>query len=266
VPVYGARTKVCAVYLFFAVAWPLTAEEAQLPAVTTVAAANTASDELRVLVESLTAENRKLKMDLEQHETIIRLLTENLAIARTDSELFQKQWSEAQLRAQTLGVNFADDSVTQAQRQLVESVRALYLAQAERQRLDEQLQRLLQAVEKQGAVGEELARTKALLATEEKPSVVGAATSNASDGQAAGTLESATVLDVNPSLRLAVLNMGLLQGARVGMPLVVLRGDRVVAELKIVEVRPRICGALVERVEKKVTLKAGDKARVTKNS
>jgi hypothetical protein len=74
------------------------------------------------------------------------------------------------------------------------------------------------------------------------------------------------VLDVNPSLRLVVLNMGLFQGARVGMPLVVLHGDRVVAELKIVEVRPRICGALIERVDRKVTLKAGDKARVTKNS
>jgi hypothetical protein len=49
------------------------------------------------------------------------------------------------------------------------------------------------------------------------------------------------------------------------MPLVILRGDRVVAELKIVEVRPRICGALVERVEKKVTVKAGDKAQVAKS-
>ena len=81
-----------------------------------------------------------------------------------------------------------------------------------------------------------------------------------------GTLERTTVLDVNPSLRLVVLNIGLLQGARIGMPLVVLRGDRVVAELKIVEVRQQICGARIERVEKKVILKAGDTAWVTKSS
>jgi hypothetical protein len=244
----------------------LAAEEAQLPAATTGASAKTATDELRVLVESLTAENQRLKMDREQQETIIRLLTENLAIARTESELFQKRWSEAQLRAQTLGVNFADDSVTQAQRQLVESVRALYLAQAERQRLVEQLQRLLQAIEKQGAVAEELVRTKALLATTEQPEAERSETNKAADRPGSGTVESATVLEVNPSLRLAVLNVGLLQGVRVGMPLVVLRGDRVVAELKVVEVRARICGAMVERMEKKVTLKAGDKARVTKSS
>jgi len=231
-----------------------------------MAAASTATDELRVLVDSLSAENRRLKLDREQQETVIRLLTENLAIARTESELFQKRWSEAQLRAQTLGVNFADDSVTQAQRQLVESIRALYLAQAERQRLVEQLQRLLQAIEKQSDVTEELARTKALLAATMQPDTSAPVAGKAVDRPVAGTIESATVLDVNPSLRLAVLNVGSLQGARVGMPLVVFRGDRVVAELKIVEVRPRICGALVERMEKKVTLKAGDKARVTKNS
>ena len=77
---------------------------------------------------------------------------------------------------------------------------------------------------------------------------------------------AATVLDVNPDLRLVVLNVGLLQGARIGMPLVVLRGDRVIAELKIVDVRQRICGALIERTEKQVTLKTGDVARVAKNS
>ena len=262
----GARTKVCTVGLFFVAAWPLAAEEAPRPTGTKlVLANNTATDELRVLVESLTAENRRLKLDREQQETIIRLLTENLAIARTESELFQKKWSEAQLRAQTLGVDFSDDTATQAQRQLLESVRALYLAQAERQRLIEQLQRLLQAIEKRGAVTEELARTKVLLAATDQTVPEAATTSKATD-RPSGGLESATILEVNPSLRLVVLNVGSLHGARVGMPLLVLHGDRVVAELKIVEVRLRICGALIERVENKVTLKAGDKARVTKNS
>ena len=232
----------------------LAAEEAQSPA------AKTATDELRVLVERLSIDNQRLKTELEQRERIIRLLTENLAIARTESELFQKKWREAQLRAQTLGVNFADESVTRAQRQLVESVRALYLAEAERQRLIEQLQRLLQAVEKQGDVVGELARTKALL------TAAGQKTSERTGQATAGTLETAAVLDVNPDLRLAVLNVGLLQGVRVGMPFVVWRGDRIVAELRVVEVRQRICGALIEKLEQKVILQAGDKARVTKSS
>jgi hypothetical protein len=252
VTVPGRRTRVCTVCLFFVATGLLAAEEAQPPAA--------AMEELRVLVEKLTGDNQRLRTDLEQRETIIRLLTENLAIARTESELFQKKWSDAQLRAQTLGVNFADATTTQAQRQLVESIRALYIAEAERQRLIEQLQRLLDAVQKPGDVAGELARSRALLATSEQPPV-------APSGKAAeGTLEAATVLDVNPNLRVVVLNIGLLQGARVGMPLAVLRGDRVVAELRIVEVRQRICGALIERLDRKVTLKTRDVARVTKSS
>ena len=239
---HGTRT-VCTVCLFFIVTGLLAVEEPQLP----VAAA----DELRVLVEKLTADNQRLKTELEQRETVIRLLTENLAIARTESELFQKKWSDAQLRAQTLGVNFADETTTRAQRQLVESLRSLYLAEAERQRLIEQLQRLLDAVQKQGDVSGELARTKALLTANKQ---LGA---QQNGKPVEGTLESAAVLDVNPNLRLVVLNVGLLQGARVGMPLAVLHGDRVVAKLKIVEVRKRICGALIEQMERKVVLKAG---------
>jgi hypothetical protein len=252
VSVPGRRTRVCTVCLFFVATGLLAAEEAQPPVA--------AMEELRVLVEKLTSDNQRLKTELEQRETIIRLLTENLAIARTESELFQKKWSDAQLRAQTLGVDFADETTTQAQRQLVESIRALYLAEAERQRLIEQLQRLLDAIQKPGDVTGELARTKALLATSEQPS----ATPAEKGGE--GTLEAATVLDVNPNLRVVVLNIGLLQGARVGMPLAVLRGDRVVAELRIVEVRQRICGALIERMERKVILKTRDVARVTKSS
>jgi hypothetical protein len=254
----GTRTRVWAVCLFFVAAWPLAAEEAQPPAVTT----NAAVDELRVLVEKLTSDNHRLTTELEQRETIIHLLTENLAVARTESELFQKRWSEEQLRAQALGVNFADDSGRQVQRQLVESVRALYLAEAERQRLVTQLQRLLDAVQGQGDVTGELARTKALLAATSRPATGGTTTAGSADG----ALDAAKVLEVNPDLRLVVLNIGLLQGARIGMPVVILRGDRVVAELKIVEVRRRICGALIERVERKVTLQAGDVGRVTKNS
>jgi hypothetical protein len=233
---------------------------------TTPAVATAAADELRVLVEKLTGDNERLKVELEQRETIIRLLTENLAVARTESELFQKRWSETQLRAQTLGVNFADDGARQVQRQFVESVRALYLAEAERQRLVEQLQRLLDAFEMHGDVADELARTKALLAATNRPAEDKRGTAGTAGGQTEGTLGAAKVLDVNPNLRLVVLNVGRIQGARIGMPLVVLRGDRVVAELKIVDVRQRICGALIERTEKKVTLKTGDVARVAKNS
>jgi len=217
--------------------------------------------ELHVVVEKLTTVNVGLKQELEQREAVIRTLMENLAIARTESELFQKRWQEAQLRAQTLGVNFADDAASQAQRQLVESVRALYLAEAERQRLVEQLRRLLAAVETDGDVRAEAQRAEALLAATGRVFETNATAAV----QPRGALDAARVLEFNAKLRLVVLDVGAQQGARVGMPFLVLRGDRVIAQVRVVEVRQRICGALIEQVDKGVTVQAGDGARVTKS-
>jgi len=257
VPARGRRKRVWTVCLFFVAAWPLAAEEAQPSELIT----NPVVDELRVLVDSLHADNQRLKTDLEQRETVIRMLTENLALARTESEMFHKKWSEAQLRAQALGVNSADDSAAQAREQLAESVRALYLADAERQRLVAQVQRLIDALRNSGDVAGEVARTKALL-----DPARGTGSDHAGSGTGPGSLESATVLDVNPDLRLVVLNIGQAQGARVGMPMVVMRGERVIAELKVVEVRQRICGAVIDRVDHGITLKTGDVAHVARTS
>jgi hypothetical protein len=73
------------------------------------------------------------------------------------------------------------------------------------------------------------------------------------------------VVDVNAPLRMAVLDVGAQQGARVGMPVQVWRGDRLIAELRIVEARRRVSGALIERVERGVILQVGDRARVAGN-
>ncbi|MGA2220887.1 MAG: hypothetical protein ABSH21_03745 [Verrucomicrobiia bacterium] len=249
-PERRARTEIClAVVLFFGFMGLLQAADPQQAEL----------EELRVVLEKLRASDADLKQRHEQREAVIRKLQESLAIARTESDLFQKKWMEAQLRAQMLGVNFADADATQTQRQLIESVRSLYLAEAERQRLIGQIKRLLAAVESNRDVAAEIERTKTVLAAAETQ---GQATTTQA---AQSTLESAKVLEVNPKLQLVVLDVGMLQGARVGMPFLVVRGDRAVAELRVVEVRRRICGALIEKVEKGVALAVGDAARVTKS-
>lgn len=205
-----------------------------------------------------------MQQELVQREAVIRKLTEELAIARTESELFQKKWADAQLRAQSLGVKFGDNDDSALQHELIDGVRALHLAELERQRLVDQLKRLLAGLESGADVTAEIARAKSLL-TAIRPATGDGSTTNTTVTGPEPTLESARVLEVNPNLRLVVLNVGLLHGVRVGMPFVVFRGDRVVAELKVVEVRRRICGALIENVDKDVMLTAGDAARVTKS-
>jgi hypothetical protein len=186
---------------------------------------------------------------------VIRKLQESLAVARTESELFQQRWQEAQGRAQTLGANPADREAVAAQRELVETLRRLSLAEAERQRLVAQLQRLLGAVQSNANVAAEVAATQALL------DAVAAPAGRPAKEPVAGTLGNAKVLDVNPQLRVAVLDVGAQQGARVGMPFQVWRRDRLVAAVRVVDVRPRVCGAVIEQVEQGQAVRAGDEAR-----
>ena len=159
------------------------------------------------------------------------------------------------MRAQMLGANLTDSDVVATHRQLVETLRKLYMADIDRQRLLELLKRLMTGIESNQDVAGDIAATKQLLAEKSGSGVATASNS---------MLAAAQVLDVNSKLRLVVLDVGAQQGARIGMPLIILRGDRVVAELRIVEVRQKICGALIEKVVNNVTLKAGDTAQVTK--
>ncbi|MBM3859409.1 MAG: hypothetical protein FJ395_07135 [Verrucomicrobia bacterium] len=215
-------------------------------------------EELKLVLDKVRAENADLKSQLDLREVVIRNLQESLAVARTESEMFQRKWAEAQMRAQTLGANPNDSEATAAQRQLADTVRHLAQAQAERRRLAEQLQRLLGAVQSNANVSVEVEATEKMLATLQRPSEEVTAA-------AAGRLEAARILDVNPKLRAVVLDVGAEQGVRVGMPFLVLRGDRVVAGLRVIEVRPRVSGALIENTEKGVVLQAGDAVRVTKS-
>ena len=147
-------------------------------------------DELRKALDQLSVSYADAQRKLGDREAAVRTLTESLAIARTESELFQKLWTEAQVRLQSVGQNLADADAVAQQRQFVETLRQLYLAESERQRLAAQLQRLVAAVESNANVAVEIESTKRLLAAGEKPAPV----------RSSGSIEAAKVLEVNPLL------------------------------------------------------------------
>ncbi|MCX7886436.1 MAG: hypothetical protein N3B01_04135, partial [Verrucomicrobiae bacterium] len=193
----------------------------------------------------------------ELRETVIRNLQESLAVARTESDLFQQRWLEAQARAQTLGAHPGDTEAVAAHRQLLQALRQLTQAQAERQQLAELVQRLVQAIRAGTNLQAEAEAAETVLAGLQQKG-------NAPSEATAADLPAAQVLDVNPKLRVAVLDVGAEHGLRVGMPLQVLRGDRVIGALRVVEVRPRVSGALIESVRKGLTVRTGDVVRLAR--
>jgi hypothetical protein len=62
---------------------------------------------------------------------------------------------------------------------------------------------------------------------------------------------------------LVVGNMGEQQGVKMGMPLRVMRNDKVIARLRVVDVRQKICGAVIQEMDsKKEQIKVGDRLQV----
>jgi len=210
---------------------------------------------LRKALDQISGSYAEAKVQLRDREAAVRALTASVAIARTESELFQQLWSEAQVRAQTISANLLEADAAATQRQLVEALRKLYVADAERIRLAELLNRLVVGIDSNRDISGEMAAARELLAVRSvrKSGVI-----------ERSSLASARILEVNEGLQMVVLDVGANRGVRVGMPLIILRGNRMVAELRVVEVRPKISGALIEKVENNVTIKAGDTAQVTK--
>jgi hypothetical protein len=68
------------------------------------------------------------------------------------------------------------------------------------------------------------------------------------------------VISVKEEWSLVVGNIGEKQGVKMGMPMRVVRSDKLIATLRVVNVRERICGAVIQEMGfGKEKIKVGDR-------
>jgi hypothetical protein len=76
---------------------------------------------------------------------------------------------------------------------------------------------------------------------------LGVAPPNAVEAAAVpSTLTDGMVIAIKDELGLVVANLGTKQGVRVGMPFQVLRGDDLIGTVRVVDVREKIAGAVIQ--------------------
>ena len=69
-----------------------------------------------------------------------------------------------------------------------------------------------------------------------------------------------SVVSVKEEWSLVVGNLGEKQGVKIGMPLRVVRDGRTIATLRVVDVRQKICGAVIQEMGSgKEKIKVGDR-------
>ena len=162
---------------------------------------------------------------------------------------------------EALGLESADKDKSKLEQRLLRAVSDLQLAKKEREQYRDQMLRLTEAMLnllKSSTGGDAKARAEVEAQVRSTNALVAKAASNTSEAQP--SLMDGSVVSVKDEWSLVVGNLGEKQGVKIGMPLRVLREGRLIATLRVVDVRQKICGAVIqEMVSEKEKVKVGDR-------
>jgi hypothetical protein len=221
--------------------------------------------ETKVTAETLLAQNEDLRKQLSIQRESLKALTASLAESNAEAEVFRRKYSGLESRMEALGLASASKDRAKLEQRLLAAVSDLRLSQKERDELRDQLLGLNEALLRylqtsQG--GEAQARADVETQLRKTNELVGKSIPRLRDASEPQTsLLDATVLSVKDEWSFVVANIGEQHGVKIGMPLRVMRGDQKIATLRVVDVRQRICGAVIEDSGKE-RIKVGDRLQV----
>lgn len=221
------------------------------------------SAETKVTAEALLTQNEELRGQLATAKESLKTLTASLAESNAEAEVFRRKFAELEARMEALGLASASKDRAKLEQRLLAAVSDLRLAQKERDELRDQLLGLNEALLrylKTSQGGDAQGRADVETQLRKTNELVGRSTStDLKEPQA--SLMDASVLSVKDEWSFVVANIGEQQGVKIGMPLRVMRGEQKIATLRVVDVRQRICGAVIEDSGKE-KIKVGDRLQV----
>jgi hypothetical protein len=219
---------------------------------------NETSGSSRMTATALFSQNEELRRQLSLARESVKTLTDSLAASNVEAETFRRKYSDLQLRIEALGLDSASGDRAKLEQRLLSAVSDLRLMEQEREKYRDQMLGLSEAVIhllKTSTGGDALARME-VEAQLRGSSELAAKQRNSPEETA--TLMDARVISVKEEWSLVVGNIGEKQGVKMGMPMRVMRADKLIATLRVVDVRQRICGAVVQEMGSE-KIKVGDR-------
>ena len=212
----------------------------------------------------LLQQNEDLQKQLSIAQESLKALTSSLAESNAEGELFRRRYSDLQLQMEALGLASADKDRAKLEQRLLAAVSDFQLAQKERDEYRDHMLRLDEAVlcylkTSQSADAKTRMDVETQLRSIDK---LVTKSSNAPDLPEPSLMDG-NVISVEDEWSFVVGNVGEKQGVKVGMPMRVMRGDKRIATLRVIDVRQRICGAVIQEMDsKKDRIKVGDRLQV----
>jgi hypothetical protein len=212
----------------------------------------------KVTADALLSQNEELRKQLSLARESVKTLTDSLAASNVEAEVFRRKYSDLQLRMEALGLDGANKDRAKLEQRLLSAVSDLRLMQKDRERYRDEMLGLSEAIIhllKTSTGGEALARMEVEAQLRSSNEL---ATKVRDSSEETATLMDGRVISVKEEWSLVVGNIGEKQGVRMGMPLRVMRGDKVIGTLRVVDVRQRICGAVIQEMDSG-KIKVGDR-------
>ena len=234
-----------------------------VPRVSSAALANSQPTRLpsEVTAAGLLQQNEDLQRQLSIAQESLKALTSSLAESNAEAELFRRKYSDLQLQMEALGLASANKDRAKLEQRLLAAVSDLQLAQKERDEYRDQMLRLDEAVLcylKTSQSGDAKARMDVETQLRSIDKLVTKPT-NAPDLPEPSLMDG-NVISVKDEWSFVVGNLGEKQGVKIGMPMRVMRGDRRIATLRVIDVRQKICGAVIQEMDsKKDRIRVGDR-------
>jgi hypothetical protein len=214
--------------------------------------------------EAFLEETQQLRKQLSIAQESLKALTSSLAESNAEAEMFRRKYSDLELRMEALGLASANKDRAKLEQRLLAAVSDLQLAQKEREEYRDQMLRLNEAVlcylkTSQGGDAKGRMEVEAQLR-----SINTLITKSVSAPDLAGpSLLDGSVVSVKEEWSFVVGNLGEKQGVKIGMPMRVMHDDRKIATVRVVDVRQKICGAVIQEMSSnKETIRVGDRLQV----
>jgi hypothetical protein len=214
---------------------------------------------------ALLAQNEELRRQLSIARESLQTLTSSLAESNAEAEVFRRKFSDLQLRMEALGLESANKDRAKLEQRLLAAVSDLQLAETERDDFRDQMLRLNEAILrylKTSQGGDAQARMDVEAQLRRMNELV-AKSNDKTPASTQPTLMDGSVISIKDEWSFVVGNVGQRQGVKIGMPLRVMRGERKIATLRVIDVRQKICGAVIEKMDSaKDKIKVGDRLQV----
>jgi len=221
-----------------------------------------------VTAEALLVQNEELCRQLSIEQKSLKALTSSLAESNAEAELFRRKYSDLELRMEALGLASANKDRAKLEQRLLAAVSDLQLAQKERDEYRDQMLRLNEAMLrylKTSQGGDAQARMDVETQLRSTNNLV--TRSASAPDSAEPSLLDGSVISVKDEWWFVVGNLGEKQGVKIGMPMRVMRNDRKIATLRVVDVRQKICGAVIQEMDsEKEKIRIGDRLQVDAQS